>query len=915
MINIFDLSSGMPTTKLLTDKPHRDGSPPSRNRSDIVKKKPVDIVVVEDNSISNDQRKSSSKKSSGTPMKMLIAQELSRDVESKHKQTNIVARLMGLDALPGPKSDPTPKRSLQEGYSHNQCNPPSSNHKKEYKDGYKDVYEVWQQPPRADWFNDQPPRKGRIDNENITEKRMALVRQKFSEAKRLSMDERLLQTKEFQDALEVLSSNRDLFVKFLGEPNSLFSKNFCGIQSLLPSQTKRITVLKPSKTMEVKSEVQIVKPLYPSLKNIDHDTNKNQRNSRSSSFIHYRDESISNPTRIVVLKPSPGIPNEMNKTVASLINPPKQAEGRDFNGSSAGTEEDAVSREVVKAITQQMQQHLSSHRRDEPLLTPSALPNGYVGDESSFNRSEDDFTEEGCFNVSDSDAVTPTSRHSCDYNNRFGSPHSNSSFARACSPEPSVIKEAKKRLSERWAMVASNGMIYQEQNQMRRSSSTLGEMLSIPKAENEEGSDRLNVSSRRSCSGEQEPKTSIAGCSDNAPSNLPRSKSLPVSSSAYGNLNIPSKTNVPKEGSKPKSGASSFREKLSSFFSRSKKSARDNHIPSLSDDRLHRNRAESSSLESFHDGNSEASMHMNSEKYGGALSIRNSLNDGEKKHVTPSAKASRSSEKARFSEISRENQDLPSPVLVLEGPFEDDTNNITQRSIAAVSGHPQALSRSPPIGSISRTLTWDDSPQLGRPLSCSSKLSKVLSKECEEQERFAFVHKLLSSASLVDRIDCSTILARWYSLDSPLDPVLLDEFLDRKGEEAKCRERRSNQRLLYDCVNAALLDIGRSALKQSYPYAWACGRAWWDSQKCSLVAEEVWRSVRDLFSSEEERVAFKCGNRNVVVEGLVDREVAGRGWTESMRSEIDEFGEEIGREVLEELVKETLADLAYVCSS
>ena len=52
------------------------------------------------------------------------------------------------------------------------------------------------------------------------EKKMALVRQKFMEAKRLSTDERLRQSKEFQDALEVLSSNKDLLLKILQEPNT-----------------------------------------------------------------------------------------------------------------------------------------------------------------------------------------------------------------------------------------------------------------------------------------------------------------------------------------------------------------------------------------------------------------------------------------------------------------------------------------------------------------------------------------------------------------------------------------------------------------------------------------------------------------------------------------------------------------------
>ncbi|KAJ6805954.1 uncharacterized protein M6B38_176685 [Iris pallida] len=221
-----------------------------------------------------------------------------------------------------------------------------------------------------------------------------------------------------------------------------------------------------------------------------------------------------------------------------------------------------------------------------------------------------------------------------------------------------------------------------------------------------------------------------------------------------------------------------------------KKSGTEKHIPSpsvgtidiLNSSREETRKRNDASSESFCLGHPEASMLINSEMFGGASSTSNSLNDGQK-HVTHSAKqGSLSSDKSRACEISRDNQDQPSPISVLETQFEDDSHTLSLRFISAISGHPQALSRSSPIESISRTLTRD-SPHLGRPLSNSSKLSKVLSKECEEQERFAFVQKLLSSASLLDSGD-STVFARWHSLDSPLDPTLLDEFLDRKEEEA-----------------------------------------------------------------------------------------------------------------------------------
>ncbi|EPS67988.1 hypothetical protein M569_06785, partial [Genlisea aurea] len=76
-------------------------------------------------------------------------------------------------------------------------------------------------------------------------------REKFSEAKRLSMDGKLRQSKQFQDALEVLSSNKDLFLKCLQEPDSIFSEHLGGWLSVPPPpDTRRITVLLPSKAAD-----------------------------------------------------------------------------------------------------------------------------------------------------------------------------------------------------------------------------------------------------------------------------------------------------------------------------------------------------------------------------------------------------------------------------------------------------------------------------------------------------------------------------------------------------------------------------------------------------------------------------------------------------------------------------------------
>ncbi|KAH7852449.1 hypothetical protein Vadar_024921 [Vaccinium darrowii] len=90
--------------------------------------------------------------------------------------------------------------------------------------------------------------------ESINDKRMDLVCQKLTEAKRLSTDGKLCQSKQLHDAMEVLSTNKDFFLKFLQEPNSLFSQHlFADFQSVPPPpETKRITVLRPSKVVDNK---------------------------------------------------------------------------------------------------------------------------------------------------------------------------------------------------------------------------------------------------------------------------------------------------------------------------------------------------------------------------------------------------------------------------------------------------------------------------------------------------------------------------------------------------------------------------------------------------------------------------------------------------------------------------------------
>jgi len=547
-------------------------------------------------------------------MKMLIDQEMSKEGEFKHNPPNVVAKLMGLDALPQAQPDSAAQRNHAKGYSRRSLSHsgiPFGSWQQEdgfsdkgmlcevyrcpEQNKYKDVYEIWQQSEKKNYIRDESPQKGR-HNEKINEKKMALVRQKFVEAKRLATDEKLRQSKEFQDALEVLSSNKDLFLKFLQEPNSLFSQHLYDRKSIpTPHETKRITVLRPSKMVDSgefvgsgkKSDKQIKKPAQTGQAVV---WDKVDTGYSPTSTNQKVDNYPAQPTRIVVLKPSPVRPNDINAVVSSPSLSPRILHCESFY-EEAEDDEGLESREVAKEITRQMRENFMGHRGDETLVS-SVFSNGYTGDESSFNKSENEYA---VGNVSDSEVMSPSPRHSWDYINRFGSPFSSSSFSRAsCSPESSVCREAKKRLSERWAMMASNGSS-QEQRHARKSSSTLGEMLALSDTK------KLVRSDDKDGNEEQEPRESIS-CLTNklnkeeslvdSPKNLLRSKSVPVSSTVNGaRLSIEvsdpeaGKTHVPKELTKAKSTKSSFKGKVSSlFFSRNKKSSKDKSAASQSKD-------------------------------------------------------------------------------------------------------------------------------------------------------------------------------------------------------------------------------------------------------------------------------------------------------------------------------------------
>ncbi|XP_074304805.1 uncharacterized protein LOC141639634 isoform X1 [Silene latifolia] len=923
MVNLFDLTSGVSGNRLLTDKPHNDGSL-SRSRSDVSRMSRIAGDEMEDKvMVSELKRSSSNTKSYGTPVKMLIAQEMSKDLELRHNTPNVVAKLMGLDALPKQQPDTatqrTPKSHArkchseipvgywqeEDGYYADKVN--SDLHPHQVQNECKDIHEILQQSQRTYCQRDKSPQKGR-SNEKVNDKRLTLIRQKFVEAKRLATDEKLRQTKEFQDALDVLSSNGDLFLKVLQEPNSLFSEHLNGVQPIpLSPETKRITVLRPSKLMA--DEKQVKKSFQVNQVNL--------WESHSNGFSPTL--STTQPTRIVVLKPGPGKVNGPKTALSSTPSSPRVPKSENFFVEPED-EEAREAREVAKEITQQMRENLAGHRRNETLLS-SVFSNGYTGDESSFEKSENEFA---VGNLSDSEVLSPTSRHSWDYVNRFGSPYSVSSFSRASfSPESSVCREAKKRLSERWAMMASNGSI-QEQRPFRSSSSTLGEMLALseikkPEICEVEESDNKAENPRASTSFLYN-NVGVGESGDESPRNLLRSKSVPISSSeAYRDglsVEVPKplicKADIPKDILKTKTPKTSFAGKVTSlFFSKNKKCRKDkpaslqsiDEFQSVSDD-TPGSIAPPGRLNNDH-SHSEAAL-SSSEMHSGTISVdKRGFHQGAlsmSQSCTPG--------------IQGENHDQPSPISVLEQSFEEEEGVILNcsRSIDPHAGKPLSLGlsksnlidKSPPIGSIARTLSWDEcctETATNYPLN-----SPFVSPgaEDDEGEWLYLVQSLLTMAGLDDEGQLGSNMARWHSPKSPLDPLLREKYIDLTSKEplheAKRRQLRSTRKLLFDSVNAALVDIigfGTPSTQLASPYL-APPNGLLESEPTSL-ADKVWAWMKEWLSIDG-------GDSNSLVERWVMKEVVGPGWTNQINMEIDNISKEIEGKMLEELVEESVVE-------
>ncbi|CAH2051171.1 unnamed protein product [Thlaspi arvense] len=653
-------------------------------------------------------------KETSASMRKHIAGEMSKEVEDRQSSSsNVVAKLMGLETA-------APRRCGHE--AGRSCDGSMSDYAK-----------------------------------------LDLVRRKFMEAKRLVTEGKPHRSKEFQEALEFLSSNKDLFVQ---EPNSLHLSGFPP-----HPEAKRITVLRPS--------------------NAQKDTRQIKRWAS---------------TRIVVLKPSPGKALDI-KAIASS------------SPSSCFDEavEDAETRQVAKEITRQIRETF----RNDTLSSSSVLSSDYIGDDDgSLNRWSNEYP---VGNISNSEIMSP--------------PFSSSSFSRVSfSPESSsVYREAKRRLSERWAMMSLNGDT-QQQKSLPKPSKALGDMLALSETKaptrSSEESNKAKQESRRSVD-------QVESGSGSPLDTLERSKPVPETRlNGATSVSGTSEAQARRELTESRSLKSSW--KVSSFFFfRNKKANKDKT------DALSRLAMPTDALQ------------------------RQSILTSEGEVATPS-----------------ENQDQPSPVSVLQPPFEEEVVGNTDTECCGstkpwtsqgeeTSLKSSLIDKSPPIGSIARVCSWEDESY--------TDTSKAATGIKEDEDWYYFIKAILKASGFSGGSD--PLMTRWHSPDTPLDPSLRDAFANR--ELIKRRKQRSNRMLVFDCVNAIITETASTAAGTGLASGFD-------------MVEHVWTEFKGLALQDSNSLEGEC---------LVRDEVVGKLWSRNLQVQVNNLGTEIEVMLLQELVQEAVLDL------
>ncbi|MBA0567333.1 hypothetical protein Golob_012076 [Gossypium lobatum] len=430
----------------------------------------------------------SSKQSTGTTMKKLLAQEMSKENESRRRPLSVIARLMGVDGLPPLQPNHKQRKRTQISQAKVQNGGTFSSRRSSRKcskeeQEFKDVFEVLDATKvETGGLSSQG-----TANSKVSDVQLAFIQKKFMEGKGLSPDENLLDSGEFKDTLEVVDSNADILVKFLHQPDSLFTKHLDDLQVALPqSRCSRFSTMKSSHTLKNQNvclgqkagrETQLKCPQQHQEDILNQSYGRYAAHNRLKAPKVQLEEKNGPPilpTTIVVLKPSLGKSQNSALTASSPCSshhPPSGSAGNSgilnreaelwgekkvLQDNEFSMHNSKESRKIAREITRQMKNRFSNGS----IKISTSRFRGYAGNVNSCDVS-------GSESANDSDVKTVSYTDNIGWNKQHRRSSSGSS-------ESSLSREARKRLSERWKQTHRP-----QEVDLTSMGSTLGEMLAI----------------------------------------------------------------------------------------------------------------------------------------------------------------------------------------------------------------------------------------------------------------------------------------------------------------------------------------------------------------------------------------------------------------------------------------------------
>jgi hypothetical protein len=213
----------------------------------------------------------------------------------------------------------------------------------------------------------------------------------------------------------------------------------------------------------------------------------------------------------------------------------------------------------------------------------------------------------------------------------------------------------------------------------------------------------------------------------------------------------------------------------------------------------------------------------------------------------------------------------------------------------------ESVSRFSAVEAVACSLSWDSKTSESQLLCTRRPPSLISEADTDESESHVLVQNIMSSSGL-GGAQSSMAFAGWHLSDHPLDPVLCNKILE-------LQEHSSYRRLLFDCVNAALVEIGENTLLSALPCTKAHSRTLKDSSAPDLRVE-VWSILKDWIYGARLFVVSKKGNAGILLDRIVKQEVEGRSWVKMMTAQVVDITEELEGGVMEELVEEAVLDFS-----